>query len=196
MNHHIRSSSTSATSSDRNRRRSGAFPRVTLIFLCVLGALTAIAGPLAASPDDAASLEGLLKPYESVRLALLGDELAPVAPAAKRLLAVLEGIESGSADADALGVPADHADAVRTLLPEMRTAASSLAAADSLEAARDAFYALSQPLVRWLHHTGEESALEVAYCPMKKRSWVQPKGPIGNPYGGQQMPTCGSVVSR
>ena len=185
-----------STSPGGDCRRSGVFPRLTLTVLCLLGTLTALAWPVAASSDDAASLEGLLKPYESVRLALLGDELAPVAPAAKRLLAVLEGIESGSPGADALGVPAEHADDVRALLPEMRTAASSLAAADSLDGARDAFYALSQPLVRWLHHTGEQSPRVVAYCPMKKRSWVQPKGPIGNPYGGQQMPTCGSVVSR
>ena len=33
-----------------------------------------------------------------------------------------------------------------------------------------------------------------AYCPMHKRSWLQPDGEIGNPYGG--MPRCGEIVAK
>ncbi len=34
----------------------------------------------------------------------------------------------------------------------------------------------------------------VVFCPMAKKAWIQPEGEIGNPYLGQEMPTCGEVV--
>ena len=54
---------------------------------------------------------------------------------------------------------------------------------------------LTKPLVRW-HELIEGPRPVVAYCPMYKRSWLQPSGDleIGNPYGG--MPRCGEIVSR
>jgi hypothetical protein len=36
----------------------------------------------------------------------------------------------------------------------------------------------------------------VAFCSMTKKSWLQPKGEIGNPYYGKSMPRCGEVVSK
>lgn len=34
------------------------------------------------------------------------------------------------------------------------------------------------------------------YCPMVKRSWLQPEGDVGNPYFGRKMPGCGNVVGN
>jgi hypothetical protein len=36
----------------------------------------------------------------------------------------------------------------------------------------------------------------VMYCPMVKRSWLQPAGEVGNPYHGQKMANCGYVVGE
>ena len=63
-----------------------------------------------------------------------------------------------------------------------------------LEAARSAFYALSMPMVQWREGLAEGSRPSVAYCPMHKKSWLQPGSKIGNPYGG--MPGCGKIVSK
>ncbi len=76
----------------------------------------------------------------------------------------------------------------------MIEAANALAEADSLDGARIAFYQLSLGLVRWQEGRDEGSRPSVAYCPMYKRSWLQPGEKIGNPYGG--MPGCGTIVSK
>jgi hypothetical protein len=31
---------------------------------------------------------------------------------------------------------------------------------------------------------------------MAQKAWIQPKGEIGNPYLGQEMPKCGDVVKE
>jgi hypothetical protein len=83
---------------------------------------------------------------------------------------------------------------VAALLPEVERFAGELAAAKDLPAARDAFYRLSQPLVRWHGATGRHD-VAVTYCSMARRSWLQPAAkPTGNPYYGKQMATCGEVV--
>ncbi len=76
----------------------------------------------------------------------------------------------------------------------MIAAADAMAKAKSLEPARTAFYDLSKSLVRWREGVAEGSRPSVAYCPMYKRSWLQPGQQIGNPYGG--MPGCGKIVSE
>ena len=76
----------------------------------------------------------------------------------------------------------------------MIDAADAIAAATTLEAARDGLYALSKPMVRWREGVENNGRPAVAYCPMHKRSWLQPGEEIGNPYGN--MPRCGSIVSR
>ena len=77
----------------------------------------------------------------------------------------------------------------------MIAAADALAGGPGLADARNAFYDLSKGLVRW--REGVQSARPVvAYCPRVKKAWLQPDGPIGNPYGGKAMPRCGSIVER
>ncbi len=107
-------------------------------------------------------------------------------------LRVLEG----DFGAERAGVSGEAAVVVREQLDEMIAAADGVASATSLEAARDGLYALSRPLVRWRQGLSETGRPVVAYCPMYKRSWLQPSGDveIGNPYGG--MPRCGEIVSK
>ena len=78
-------------------------------------------------------------------------------------------------------------------------AAEALTGASDLGTARDAFYALSKPLVRWraavvASGRAEDELPVVVYCSMAKRSWLQPAGTIGNPYHGQALAECGEIV--
>jgi hypothetical protein len=146
---------------------------MTLLALTLL--LTAV--PVFSAPAPApAGFDAVLGHYEAVRKALLADTVA--------------GIPNHAAAIGKLakGAPAD-------LAPKIAEAATRLAAAKNLEAARDAFYELSKPMVRWREVAGSKANV-VAYCSMSKRSWLQPKGEIGNPYYGKSMATCGEVVSK
>jgi hypothetical protein len=131
--------------------------------------------------------------YEPIRLALLEDSMDNVAGHARAIVAELEALQKDFNHARA-GVIPDVMGVVKEKLPEMIRSAKALADADSLAAARDAFYELSVPLVRWQEGRPEGQRPAVAYCPMYKRSWLQPGEEIGNPYG--DMPRCGTIVAR
>ena len=148
--------------------------RIALISL-ILG-LVLTAGPVFSSPAPAAKFDAVLGHYEAVRQALLNDTMAEI-PGHAAAIAKL-----------AKDAPAD-------LAPLITAATSKLKAAKDLNAARDAFAELSKPLVRWREAVGGKGTI-VAFCSMKKKSWLQPKGEIGNPYYGKSMPRCGEVVSK
>jgi hypothetical protein len=169
-------------------------PRISM--LVVLISLALPPSRLVAAAPAAPGLDGVLAAYESVRLALLADTLDGV-PAAARRLATDAAALRGALTPAAAGVPAAKLADVEALLPEVEKAAAALAAATSLTAGRDAFYALSKPLVRWRAVGGTPATGAwpvVAFCSMAQRSWLQPKGEIGNPYYGQSMATCGELV--
>ena len=146
----------------------------TLMILALL--LTAGAAFSAPSPSG---FDAMLGHYEVVRKALTADTVAGIPDHAAAIQKL------------AKGAPAD-------LAPQIAEAARKLSAAKDLTTARDAFYELSKPMVRWREAAGGTGSREhvVAYCPMSKRSWLQPKGEIGNPYYGRSRATCGEVVSK
>jgi hypothetical protein len=152
-----------------------------------------IALPAAAAAGTASTFDSVVGHYETVRLALTGDSWsAETIGTAQRLRQEISALAS-KPTAEAAAVPAAKLPAVRGLLPEVAEAAAALAAAKDIETARDAFYRLSMPLVRWRASTGHGPA--VAFCSMAKRSWLQPAGKqIGNPYYGQRMAKCGQLV--
>ncbi len=155
--------------------------RSMFLLTLTLFALTAAAGGASSSED----FDALVKPYETIRLALVDDSTEGVA----------EEAEAIAAQAKDLAAEKATPEAVKTLLPEIAKAAGKLAEAPDLAAAREAFYALSQALVRYRSHVEGERPV-VAYCPMAAKSWLQPDGEIGNPYYGQSMARCGEVVER
>lgn len=167
---------------------------ITLTFTLALVALISFAPPTVAEAGDGGAggaFRALLEPYEGARVALVADRLEVARQHGGELRRVLDGI-AGELTAERAGVSAEELADVRASLPELEAAAGELAAATDLETARDAFYALTKPLVRWRQAAGEGP--EVAYCPMKKRSWLQPGGEIGNPYYGRSMADCGERV--
>jgi hypothetical protein len=67
--------------------------------------------------------------------------------------------------------------------------AKEFVAAPDITKARTVFKALSddiEPL------TVTEKNVTVMHCPMARASWVQPTGPVANPYYGKSMLRCGA----
>ena len=139
------------------------------------------------------SFDAVMEHYEPIRLALLGDSMDGVNANGKAIAAELRALEADSSS-DRAGASGDAVSVVQEKLDEMIAASDAIASAKSLEAARDGFYALTKPMVRWREGIVQSGRPAVAYCPMHKRSWMQPGEEIGNPYGG--MPRCGSIVSN
>jgi hypothetical protein len=72
-------------------------------------------------------------------------------------------------------------------------AANSLEAASDLNAAREAFGALTDAVLAAGKAEGwkDVEGVRLAFCPMVKQSWLQKGEQIRNPYYGNSMLTCG-----
>jgi len=111
--------------------------------------------------------------YESARQALIKTSLPDVQSSAKRL-AVVARTEKQQAIA---------------------AKADALATAKDIAAARTAFAALSDEMIKFrAGATGDRPA--VVYCSMEKKSWLQPRGAITNPYVASSMRACGEVREK
>jgi Cu(I)/Ag(I) efflux system membrane protein CusA/SilA len=108
--------------------------------------------------------------YEAVRQALLADSL-----------------ENARSAAAALAENAPHDIALK---------AETVAKSGDLEAARLAFASLSDAMIVYRATGKEKPKPDIVYCSMAKKSWLQPKGAIANPYfAGDAMRGCGEVRS-
>ncbi|MEM6793150.1 MAG: hypothetical protein AAF725_04175 [Acidobacteriota bacterium] len=145
--------------------------------------------PLPASPAHAAHYLQVIEHYSAVRLALTEDRVTGVAERGARIQELLRTLEDRASREGGLGPE------LRPLMPLLSAAAADLAAASSLEEARDAFYGISKPLVRWRKAADPQAqGPEVYYCSMTRRSWLQPAGEVANPYHGSSMLRCGENV--
>lgn len=160
--------------------------------LVLLGLL--VLGAASAGAREAPGLERLVPHYEAVRQALVADDLAGVVKPALALQREVDDLVAAPAGLGS-GLAQEQRAEIEALLPVAAKAAGELVAAGTLEAARDAYYALSKSLVRWRQAVGEGPV--TVYCSMYGRSWLQADDEeIGNPYGGKSMSTCGEVVGR
>ncbi len=174
------------------RKFNLAIAALALTLVATSNAFAAGAAVRSQGDSDSSAFTTILGHYEGIRQALLADETEGVAVHAKAIGVTAQALEK-EFSAEKAGVKPDLAKEARDLLHTISQAAAELAGAIDLEAARQALYPLSKTLVRYRKlATGELPA--VAYCPMAKKSWLQPSGEIGNPYLGQQMPTCGEIV--
>lgn len=167
--------------------------RFTILSI-LLSSILAFVTPMTAAASTGEGLALVMPDYEQIRRALAADSTTGISERAAELRKSLESLQA-DLTADRAGVPADELPEVEALLPQLLEAARTLEKAEGLKASRDAFYALSKPLVRWRQAAGQGP--EVVYCSMAKRSWLQPEGEeVGNPYHGEAMGGCGEVVSR
>ena len=110
--------------------------------------------------------------YEAVRQGLLQQKLADVQTSAKALAAA--AAEAKNADVTA--------------------AAEAVVAAKDLKAARTAFAALSDQMIKVRNAATGERPM-IGFCPMVNKSWLQAKGDIGNPYD-PAMAQCGMLKDK
>jgi hypothetical protein len=143
---------------------------VTIRRLLVVLGVVVFGGTLAA--QTTAPAQDVVTSYLEIQAALANDSLEGVPAAAKRLAAQ-------SAKLGAQGEP-------------VAKAATEVAAAGDIKAAREAFKPLSDAVIAVVK--ADPSAPEdvkLAYCPMAKASWLQKEETIRNPYYGSSMLTCG-----
>jgi hypothetical protein len=131
--------------------------------------------------------------YESIREVLIEDSTEDVARHAAAIREIASRLQRDFSP-EAAGVTADDGAAVLDLLPEVIERAGTVASAKDLESVRRALAELTKPLVRY-HAMVTGSRPVVAYCPMERKAWLQPDGPIGNPYAPYML-RCGEVVGR
>lgn len=140
----------------------------SLRLLLVVGFLVSLVRLGAA---DAMNMKSdILSSYAKISAALAADDLAS---AKKAATAVAE--HAGMSDSK-----------------DIATKANAVAKATKIDAARDAFKALSaavEPLAK-----GEKGYV-VMHCPMLKADWVQTSSKVQNPYYGKSMLTCGEPKS-
>lgn len=125
------------------------------------------AAPGASTANPSAN-GALLGRYIPVAEALAADRLADAKVAAGELAKDAEG-------------------ANRT---DLAAAARVVAKADTLEAARNGFKALSAAVEPLAHGT---EGYVVLHCPMADADWVQTDAKVRNPYFGKMMLTCGEA---
>ena len=141
-------------------------------------AACAVALLASAVPTRAAdAIDGVLTPYFRIQSQLADDK--------------------GDVKADATLV-AEAATALGPSGEPIAAAARTLASQSTLEAARDAFGALSEALVAYADstHAALGSNTATAYCPMVKKSWLQQGDEIRNPYFGKSMLGCGTLKKK
>lgn len=139
--------------------------------LLVAGFIGTAAAQQPAPPPSAKATMDLFEHYETVRSALSADSFPDIAKPGAALAAAVEPV--GGAEA--------------------QKAATALASAQTLEAARTHFGELSAILVPIFQAAAIPGA--TAYvCPMKKQPWMQKGDQMRNPYYGKAMPTCGSAL--
>jgi protein SCO1/2 len=78
----------------------------------------------------------------------------------------------------------------------IKVAVNPFAQASTVAAARDAFGALSDEIISFARaaEVTLEDDVNVAYCPMARKYWLQKGDAIANPYYGSKMLDCGRVV--
>lgn len=73
---------------------------------------------------------------------------------------------------------------------EVAKFADAVAKSPDLDKARLAFATLSNELIKQRATAAAEAKPSVYHCPMVNKSWLQPKGKVGNPYDSS-MAMCG-----
>ena len=131
--------------------------------------------------------------YLELKEVLVASDLPSAQRAAGQLSAAI-----GGADMAAMG--GAH-DTWMTTAPSVGAAAQQIETANSIEAAREAFSALTPPMVAAIKELGDGGReLFVQHCPMAfdnaGADWVSSEREIRNPYYGDAMLTCGKVTEE
>jgi protein SCO1/2 len=130
---------------------------------------------VAAAP--AVDLTSIVNPYLQIQRALNADRVEGIEAAARTIAAEVARFGSGG---NSIG-----------------SAARTFRAGGDLEAARVAMGRLSDAILDYAKtfNAGMGADVNVAYCPMVRKSWLQAGDKIQNPYYGQEMSECGRITT-
>lgn len=137
------------------------------------------------SNNNAAST--VLPAYYAVKNALVGGDAAGAAKSAAQFATLMKGI-----DVNKLADKERQAFAV--VQAKLIGDAQAIANSKDLAGQRASFQAFSDNMIRLVKASKPDSAVYVAFCPMKKASWLTNENSIKNPYYGSSMLTCGKVT--
>jgi hypothetical protein len=84
----------------------------------------------------------------------------------------------------------DNLENAKKAATDLGEEGAAIAKSDKIATARTEFSKLSEHAIKL---ASGQSGYYVVSCPMVQKDWVQPVGPISNPYAGQSMPTCGAI---
>lgn len=115
--------------------------------------------------EEPETFQRMLSNYESIRQALLHDKVAEAASQIRKLSQVLA---------------ADATEEFLTLLPAIRDASDPLSEATTISDARETLGELSEAMVQY-QRLVKDPVTVVAFCPMVRKTWIQPISEIGNP---------------
>lgn len=131
--------------------------------------------------DESAKTTEILTQYYAVKDALVNGNGNLAAAEASEFVKI-----AGSVDHKILP------EAIRTSLLKD---AAAIAQTKDLKKQREYFSAFSDKMAALAKSTKLSSApVYIAYCPMKKASWLSNSSAIKNPYYGSSMLTCGKVT--
>ncbi len=143
-------------------------------------------------PDFRQQLTEVVDAYLPVK-----DRMVSSAPAGPALLEPLRGA-LGAVDMQLLKNPDAHTFWMEQLNALNDHLGALAGAAGDLETQREQFGFLSQALINVLTAFGAEEPLYVQRCPMAfagaGANWISAELPIRNPYYGEAMLTCGSII--
>jgi len=152
----------------------------TLMVASILIAGFAVAGTT--EPADVSGTDAkLAEHYLAIQTALADDATDGIDEHARALASIV------SADG--------KTDAQNKEIRNLEIAADDLAVARDLKQARVAFGKLSEALVH-MDRRLTAPGVQMAYCPMADKHWLQEGDKIANPYYGSQMLRCGAFVKQ
>jgi Protein of unknown function (DUF3347) len=148
--------------------------------IVVLSALVIlVAVPSSRAADNPALMEPVKSVYANylkIQQSLAKDSLTGVSESAGLMAKSIRG------------------DEMKMLPLEVAKQADTLAGANDLKAARQAFKSLSDSLIKYLaDHKVQSGSYHEVYCPMADASWLQGSKQVNNPYLGKEMPACGDL---
>lgn len=129
-----------------------------------------------------------LKPYFEMRHLLMRDKVEGTGSLAKKLAANAKSLR---AEIKKEKASPDQLDALRKI-----ESAATAFKAGNLTVARERFKGISTSVVKYVQGFGYGGPAYVYYCDMAKAAWVQETDKIGNPYYGDEMPKCGTLVGQ
>jgi len=132
----------------------------------------------AAAPPPAAgtaTVKAIVDPYLRIQEALSADSLDGIKDAARRI----------ASEATTLGSSGGT----------IGSAAGEIQQADDLKAARAAFGTLGDAIMTYTRASNASvgDGVNVAYCPMVRKHWLQKGTRIQNPFYGKGMLECGRI---